>query len=75
MRYSAVEGFERQLTALKVFEKPLISLDLLTKFTKNDAPQHILKKASFALKNRISEGIRRAMRGQLSSCLGLVLKQ
>ena len=44
LRYSAVDGFERQLTALKVLEKPPISLDLLINFTKNDAPQHILKK-------------------------------
>lgn len=50
LRYSAADGFKRQLTALKVFEKPLILLDLLINILKIGAPQRILKKASFALK-------------------------
>jgi len=50
LRYSAVDGFERLLTALKVFEKPLILLDLLIKILKIGEPQRILKKACFTLK-------------------------
>ena len=50
LRYSAVDGFERQLMALKVFENQLILLDLSIKILKISAPQHFLKTASFALK-------------------------
>ena len=60
LRYSAVDGFERQATALKVFEKPPILLDLLIYILKISVPQHFLKTANFARK----KAFRRALGGQ-----------